>query len=245
MLFRIQRLPVFTLLLIIAAPAGTFAETDIDHDSKWTRAVELFSANERWIAGSIYLLSEELKKGGDIKSSETRELRTSVDENSRLRTEIQYVEKNGEDITDEEKKKEQQESTGEDDNGNNGGLPSPFDPEIQDTVTARPTGEYEVINGKRCGVYSFEMAGDEKRSYVGSVWIEEANSVPIKLTASIKPLPLFVRFITMTVLYTDSPDQWVITDVYFEGAGSFLFVKRHFRTEMQFSDYFERPGSAQ
>lgn len=244
MFFSIRRAPTFILLLILAAIGGAFAETEIDHDSRWTTAVKLFSANERWIAGSIYLLSEELKKDGEIKSTETRELRTFVDGNSRLRTEIQYVEKNGEDITDEEKKKDEQESADNDDNDNGGGLPSPFDPKIHDTVTARPTGEYDVINGKRCSIYSFEMAGDEKRSYVGSIWIEEATSVPVKLTASIEPLPLFVSFITLTVLYTDSPDQWVITDVYFEGAGSFLFVKRHFRTEMRFSDYFERPGSA-
>jgi hypothetical protein len=244
MLSSIRRLSTVMLLLIPAATAGVFADSAVDHDSLWTTAVELFAANERWIAGSTYLLSEEIKKDGEIKSSETREIRTSVDEDLRLRTEILFVEKNGEDITEEEKRKDEQESADDDDNDNSGGLPSPFDPKLQDRVTAQPTGEYEVINGKRCVIYSFEITGDDEQSYIGSVWIEEATLVPVKLTASISPLPRFVSFITMTVQYTNLPERWVISDVYFEGAGGFLFVKKHFRTKMRFSDYFERPGSA-
>jgi len=220
----IRGLAIIALLLCSAS---------LSADPLWWTAVEVYRANERWVAGRTEIVTVERNRRGEEKNVERRVF-VSQDLNGRVETRLVFAERNGADIT-------ESEAGDPDENGegaNEGSpLPNPFDPDLQPAVSfSRTVGDAELQTSGHAA-FAFRMK-HEDRTYAGTVWIDIDTGVPVALEATMDPLPRFVRFLHFEAEFENDPKRWYPKQVRFEGAGGFLVVYRHFESTMRFSRYF-------
>jgi hypothetical protein len=126
---------------------------------------------------------------------------------------------------------------------------SPFDPGQQEGITVKPTGREEVIDGKRCAVFEFEDRRgrdeedeDDDMIFTGKAWLETGTGIPVKIEFTSDPLPKRVKKMDTMVMYEYAgPDSLYARSTHVEATGGFLFIKKHFRMDMTFSDYWRLP----
>ena len=223
---------IFLLVMLFIVHTVTASDEDLE---LWNRATQIFKNNLEWSPGKMVLISDNLDRKGEIKAREERTVGYYKNSSGEIESQIISVTKNGEDITEEEREKEQKESK---ENENSPPFPNPLDPETRDITNIDYTGRLESIDGRRCQVINFRMKAEEKRDYVGEIWITEDQGVPILITGWMEPLPRFVTELIMRVEYTADPSAWYMKSIFFEGSGKFLFLRRHYRSTMRFSEYF-------
>ena len=227
----IKRASIFLSLFFLLHPLSA--------DELWNRAVRQYTANTNWVAGRTESFSETYNKKGVLRSSERRIVQ-ALPGSQGTETVILYVEKDGKDVTEEERKKAEEgrrraeRNRDEDDSG----FPNPFDPERQNAVVFECTGE-TVRDGDSLLIgYKFQLKTDETTSYVGTVLLDSTSGVPVEIEATMDPLPRFAEFIRLNVRFRNDGDRWYATRMELEGAGGWLFVYRHFKSVISFTDYF-------
>ncbi len=219
---------LFLFVLLVGAGEIFAAELEL-----WNKAVQLYAWNKDWVPGSVVMKLEELDEKGKLKSLTESRIRYRVNEKRELEPEIVSIIKDGKDVTDKNRQ-----GGGQRRNSSMGMDESPFDPALQDNVTVKPTGEKKVVRGHICSGFSFVLK-QKKNSLLGTAWIEESTGIPYGATITFDPLPAFVTRMNGEILFSYTDDStWYPSDMSFEGEGSFLFIKRLFRSKMSFSDYF-------
>ncbi len=250
---------MLSLLMLLLMPALSSA---LGVDSLWARALTLSEANGDWVPGSIYVHMQEVDKHGEPKQDKVKEVwsRLYLGEGGEVESEILKVLDSGKDVTEEERarreREEVEENDGRDDEKDDDGDGrvtvegySPFDPGKQDGVTVKPTGLEQVIDGKHCAVFEFEdrREGDEDGDddglvFTGKAWLETGTGIPVRIEFTSDPLPKRVKRMDTTVTYEYAgPDSWYARSTHVEATGGFLFIKKHFRMDMTFSDYWRLP----
>jgi len=217
------------LVVLLAGARGVFA-ADLE---LWNKAVQLYAWNKDWVPGSVAMTIEELDEKGELKSLTESQIRYKVNQKRELEPVVIFVIKDGKDVTDKNRQ-----AGGQRRDSAMGMDESPFDPALQDKVTVKPTGEKKTIRGHSCTGFSFVLK-QKKNSFLGTAWIEEGTGIPYAATITFDPLPPFVTRMNGEILFSYTDDStWYPSDMNFEGEGSFLFIKRLFRSKMNFSDYF-------
>jgi hypothetical protein len=88
----------------------------------------------------------------------------------------------------------------------------------------------------------FEPAGEPTPSLnQGEALIDPGSGLPVEITASPSSYPSFVAFVRFRVRYAMSPVGPVQTAFSVEGAGGFLFVRKHYRERTRCRDFALSP----
>jgi hypothetical protein len=233
-----------------ADPAVATARTNL-----WRRALDVYAKNRAWYPQHIAILSEVLNRHGQPYSVTELFFATRVDAGGRMLTELTRALKNGEDISEEMKAKVEirhpsDEMAPQKEESLTVSLSdSPFNPERQGQVEFHPSAEKERLFGHVCRRFDFSYRTElirkgesEKLAWTGMAWLDEASGVPVKLEFTIDPLPSRIRSLWTIYLYeTAHPGKWVVKNITIAGSGSFLFIKKRFRSTTTFSDYRLQP----
>ncbi len=237
-------------------------------DTLWQRAVEIAGRNENWMPGVVFTRVEELDGHGNPKHVQESWVRLRAGTGGDLETEIVKVLKDGKDTTAEaqreeaELKQKEQEAAGRQSRpdttaggGREGvslrfGGPSPFDPEVQDSVTYRRIDAPDPPPGKPCVAFGFAQQTASQTTLVGTAWLEQDGGMPLELRFTTDPLPKRVKEMSMTLRFAEGPERsWLPQEMHVEAMGKFLFFKKRFRSTMTFSEHWWKeepspPGSA-
>jgi hypothetical protein len=237
------------LSLVLATAALVSAQSE--PDSLWTKAVTLYDANSNWVPGSIYMHMQEVDKHGEPKNNKGHEVwtRLFLNEEGEVDTELIKMLDDGEDVTEEEKEKREEEEDDDDDRNSvtmEGYIP--FDPEHQGGVTITRTGDEDVVDGRRYAVYEFEDErdpeddDDEEMTVKGKVWLDVETGAPLRMVYTTDPLPKRVKKMVTSVTYEyEGPDAWNAATMSVKATGGILFIKKHFRMNMTFDEYWRMP----
>ena len=223
-----KRISLTAVLLVVASLSA-------ESDELWDRGVSLFEPNSKWIAGSTIIETTELDRRGNIKNHETRQMVTEQ-RDAGLRTILIRAEKNGDDITEIEKSEEETRE-GSNDSSDDGAIPNPFDPSLQQSIEKKHRST-EQLEGGRFHLYDFRMSGDDDNEYVGTVWFDAETEIPVRIEATIEPLPRFAHFVNLSAEFNNDSIEWYITDIEIEGAGGLLFIYRKFESSIHFANHF-------
>ncbi len=238
----VVRITCMAFMLVVSAGAAISSEL-------WDRAVDLYDAYGDLLPGRMNVQFDQYNGRGGLVSSERREIAVDVGSSGEVESRITYASKNGEDITE---KRRNDTVSGAPFGGGGGdeqsdspfaGLQkSPFDPSEQVRVTVIDTGRSETIGGVRTRIHLFQQSTGGENMTTGTVWLAEETGAPVKLTASIEPLPGFIDVFQMIQTFeTDSEGRWYMTRMEFVGEGNILFVRRRLESELEFSEYFLPP----
>ena len=221
----------------------------------WQKAVAIHRRNRDWYPERISVLSEVLNRRSEPTSVTQLYFSLRLGADGRLRTDLTRALKNGEDTTEKMRSKvtignpkEGQAAEG----GNTYSVSisdSPFNPERQEAVRFKASGEKRPLFGHLCQRFEFSYQttivnrGErEKLTWSGMAWLEEGSGVPVKLEFSLAPLPSRIRSLWAIYLYdTARPDKWVLNKITISGHGGFLFFTKRFRTTTIFSQYRRAP----
>jgi hypothetical protein len=239
-------LPAFLILL---APGVFPAEGDHPDAGIWKKAVALAARNANWVPSDLYLRVEELNRSGLVKNIRETWMKLSLDDSERLKPEVVRALKNGEDVTDEAREKQRRKTgdAGEEDDSSIQ-VTTPFDPDVREAVTFAATGERRVISRSRCVGFEFTQEVEPSKGKPfrlrGKAWLEEGTGAPLLMTFTLDPKPLGVKQIENTVRFEfQGNERWYPQSVETEGTAGFLFIKKTFRTRMEFSGYERKePG---
>jgi hypothetical protein len=244
------------LLLLPGALAGiaivnAAIAADAGSDSLWMRAVRLSELSRDLVPGSVESYMQEVDKHGQPKDEDKYSHswgRIYLRDDGEVSYQSVKVIKDGKDITDEEraKEREREENQKEDEDSesfSSGGY-SPFNPDAQGRVSIERLGGSEGAAGRDLVRYKFVERPADKggEEFSGTAWFDEDAGIPVRIEYTTDPLPKHVKRMLTTIEYTYSaPDTLVPARMIFDGSGGFLFIKKHFHGEMEFSDYWRLP----
>ncbi len=229
-------------MLVVSAGAAISGEL-------WDRAVDLYDANSDLVPGRMSIRFDQYNGRDELVSSDVNDIEIEVGPSGEVEGRTTYASRNGEDITEERRDNPR---SGAPFGGGGGdqqstspfaGLQkSPFDPSEQAGVTVIDTGRSETIDGVRTRVHLFQHSTGGENMTTGTAWIAEVTGAPVKLAASIEPLPGYIdRFLLVQMFETDSEGRWYTTRMEFVGEGNILFVRRRLESQLEFSEYFLPP----
>jgi hypothetical protein len=209
----------------------------------WQKAVETARRNKPWIPGITVLSFEVLDGSGKLTDSYTSHIRISPDQKGRPLMHVESAVRNGKDVTDSESEK--QEKRNQDAAGKPGSSPfslgdNPFDPDVQASVEARPTGEGNVTGERACILFSFSVKKKSGETLIGTAALDRESGEPVEVSYTQKPLPFGVQTMTMSLTYGSGPlGGGFLREVGIEGSGQFLFFKRGFRSRIVLDGYWK------
>lgn len=221
-------------------------------DDLWREAVAIVGANDAWTPGLTVFAGRETDGRGRARSSWEVTIRTTPDtEGNPAQDIVRYLE-NGKDVTAERRAKAARSEGGREGRQGAGGGPfswnpsdprqTPFHPSVQDRVSVRRKAEEALVEGRRCAPYSFEQRLDGKSLAKGTVWLDSADGVPVRLEATFEPLPLFVHRATLAVDFASGPEgSWLVRGFQATGEATFLLIRRAYTMDLQLGDHWRSP----
>jgi hypothetical protein len=115
---------------------------------------------------------------------------------------------------------------------------NPFDPAVQESVSASPDGRARRVAGRECAGYRYSIRRPDGTLQEGTAWIEQGTGVPVEAAFTVKPLPQFVFQMTTTMSYgAVSADDGCLRESTVDGEAGLLFFRQHFRTTVTLSGY--------
>jgi hypothetical protein len=119
------------------------------------------------------------------------------------------------------------------------GGPTPFDPEIQEQITASRIEAPDPPPGGPHVAFQFVEPITAKTALRGIAWLNAATGVPVELRFSPDPLPSRVKEMAMIVRFEVRPDSaWLPVEMHVDAMGKLLFFKKRFRSTMTFDDHW-------
>jgi hypothetical protein len=119
------------------------------------------------------------------------------------------------------------------------GGPSPFNPEVQDSVTFKRVEAKDPPPGGPYVAYEFVRQTPSGTSIAGTAWLDAATGMPVEMRFAPDPLPKRVKELSMTMRFETRPDSsWVPAEMHIEAMGKFLFFKKRFHNTLAFSDHW-------
>jgi hypothetical protein len=229
------------LLVLTIALAPTLWATSL-----WEQAVELYGTYSDLTPGRMEIRFDQYNGRGKLVTSEVSEIELWQNGDGELQTRVVSATRNGEDVT--EKRRENPGSgappfggsTDNDDDGAFAGLQrSPFDPSEQARVRTTDLGTTALVDGIRAREFSYVHTTGPDSATRGTAWISLDGGVPLRLYATIEPLPGFIdEFALRQRFDTDEQGRWILRELEFDGAGNVLFIRRRIESRLIFSEYF-------
>lgn len=124
------------------------------------------------------------------------------------------------------------------------GGPTPFDPGVQDSVSAYRVAASDPPPGGPHAAFEFTQLIDGETRLRGVAWVEESTGTPIELRFAPDPLPKRVKEMSMRVRFAMVADTaWVPVEMEVNAMGKLLFFKKRYRSTLAFSDHWWHEGS--
>lgn len=121
------------------------------------------------------------------------------------------------------------------------GGPTPFDPEVQDSVSYHRLDGGERPPGGTGVAYEFALQTAEGVTLQGTAWLAAGTGIPLEMQFTTTPLPKRVKEMSASVRFgTGADGAWWPAEVSFTAMGKFLLFKKRFRSSMTFSEYWWR-----
>jgi hypothetical protein len=248
-----ERCTVRSLMMLVSVPliAAAFcrpqvARAEMPADSLWLKAVALSELNDNLVPGLMKMHMQEMDKHGRPKDEDKYYeywSRLFLGDDGKVDFETVKVIENGKDKTEEAKARERENDEDEDDDGESRSMEryDPFDPDIQERLSATRLDTAATINGRSAFAYEFTEHADDK-VINGTAWLEVATGIPIRVHYVTDPLPKRVKRMVTTIEYEYAgPDSLIVKQTSIEATGGFLFLKKHFQMDMTFGEYWRLP----
>ena len=230
-----NRLLAASAILLLAAGPGLSA------DALWDSAVRLFARDHALYATRIRTDVNEYDGRGNLRVTRQTEIEVRTDAGGVARSRLVWVRENGRDLAVADAVSSASEAVTPDsaDPSREGQAAamavlelSPFDPELQSQI------ELLRINGNAAprAEYRYTLQRDQL-SVHGTAWLDARDGTPVRLMATVAPLPRFVRQMTVEQHFTRSSLGWHTSRVNISAEGGFLFVRRRIEITMQFLDH--------
>jgi hypothetical protein len=216
-------------------------------DPLWLKAVELARRSKPWVPGTTVMQLELLDdKGATTESFETL-MRISPDSSGNPVTEVEKATRNGSDVT--ASQREAQEKRNRD--AVKSGKPAPFmmgdnpfDPDVQSVVQIEVLGRTALVSGVNCAMYGFTWKKTDGAEVSGTAALEMKTGAPREVEYTVKPLPTGVWSMKTVLRYGDGPEGGgYLREVFIEGTGGVLFIKKNFRTLITLDAYWKNGKS--
>ncbi|MFC1851923.1 hypothetical protein ACFL27_17155 [candidate division CSSED10-310 bacterium] len=221
-------------------------------DPLWEKATALTAENQGWIPGIICTRLEELDKHGNILDIDETWTQLSLGNNGEVKSELTKRVKNGKDVTHElknekqtavviESKDETQPEEQEENNSASVGMANPFEPEKQQEIKTTRTEKMQHILGKNCVVFEFQQKTSPENNLIGTAWLQEKTGIPVQIKYTLTPLPKFTKKMETTIQYEYiSKKEWYPKQMTIKATAGLLFIKKNFRSIVQFSEHWQK-----
>ena len=212
-------------------------------DELWEKAVKILEESSELVPEKMVVESIMTNMDGEVKNQFLATYKTFVNEKGEIKTEIIEVIRDGKDITKEYKEDlNQKEKSKKDEKKEKGSFSTDdfdvFHPKNQNKIKIQKKGT-EIISGIEYVLYDFSQKIDEKTYQKGIAYLNSQSGKPYKVIFSQEPLPKYTKEMKATLIYKEIEDGKVIlSEMEFEGYGSFVFYKRKFKFKTSFENYF-------
>jgi hypothetical protein len=246
----------FAALLFAASLGAVAAQAQSAPDTLWQKAVLIAGRNLNWVPGLIVTRADEVDDQDRVKSTQESWVRMRPGDDGQPVTETEKLIRNGKDETErakrdeaeqrareQEAKRRTREATGDAPPQSavvRFGGPTPFDPEVQDSVSYRRLEPAATDSAGTVG-YEFSETLPEGVIVRGTARLVAASGVPLEMRFTTDPLPKRVKELAVVVRFaTDEKGAWWPSTISFRAMGKLLFFKKRFRSAMTFSEYWWR-----
>jgi len=238
------KMRTLALLVLLLAPSLLPAS------SLWERAVTLYSSYDDLIPGRMEIQFDQYNGRGKLVATEESEIDIWVDSNGDINSRIIRATKDGDDVTEERRENPRSGAPpfggrpgSEEEDGDGGAFAglqrSPFDPAEQPNVRIVEVGLPVVVDGARVQAFEYEHETGAESVTRGTAWLAAETGEPVRLDATVEPLPSFVREFALRQRFDrDDEGRWIVRELEFDGVGRFLFLERRIESRLIFSDYF-------
>ena len=202
--------------LSVCALSQCIQAKDIKGDPLWQKAVAIARANKGWVPGCAVLRIEILNKHGEVEQQEETLLDFASQDTGEAPT-GPYVDQSSLNIAGK----------------------SPFEPEFQNEVSARITGETKDIEGRQCVRYNY-VWHREAEVLTGTAWLEQETGMPVKTESSGKESirsGFSSRQRVTVIFHNESGDAWFPQSMIMEMEAGLLSLGRNFRITLEYQDY--------
>ncbi|MFW6291648.1 MAG: hypothetical protein ACOC7V_04900 [Spirochaetota bacterium] len=232
-------------LLFLLIPALALPATPL-----WERAVELYGSYDDLVPGRMEIRFDQYNGRDKLVTTEESVIDIWVDEDGQVQSRIVRATKDGDDVTEERRENPRSgappfgggpgDEEEEDDGGAFSGLErSPFDPLEQTNVRIVDVGPTAIVDGVAAQPFEYEHETGPDSITRGTAWLSVGTGEPIRLHATIEPLPSFVRDFALRQHFDrDREGRLVVRELEFDGVGRILFLERRIESRLIFSDYF-------
>lgn len=221
-----------------SAPGGSVASAD----PTWRMAVALARANRDWVPGLVGVRVELLDSSGRPEHSQEVWTRVGMGaEGDLIASQVWFAEDGAVASSD-----EQRPARGlVRDEQSPAGFPplelfrgSPFDPEVQEDVSASRTGERRDFDGRQCIAFAFSQRKADGISR-GIAWLDEATGAPVEVQVTGGRVPGVVGVRAVTVRYgLVEGGAWCAKEMSIEGVLGFIWMRRSFRIAVVYADHW-------
>lgn len=233
------------LLVLLFVPAFLLPASSL-----WERAVELYASYDGLVPGRMEIRFDQYNGRGKLVTTEESEIDIWIGSEGEVQSRIVRATKDGEDVTEERRENPRSgappfggrpgdDGDDEGDGAFAGLQQSPFDPLEQPNVRIVDVGLPVIIEGVRAQAFEYEHETGPESVTRGTAWLSMETGEPIRLHATVDPLPSFVREFGIRQRFDrDDAGRWIVRELEFEGVGRFLFLERRIESRLLFSDYF-------
>ena len=206
-------------------------------DTLWQAAVELFAQNRSVHATRIQTDSAEYDGRGNQRFSRQTEIQVTTDARGIKQSRLVRLREDGREFQPTDAITSASDAVTPDsaDPSGEGRAAamavlenSPFDPELQSRISVTRAGSEPKYH------YTLEI---DQRIVTGTAWLDPRDGTPFRLTATVSPLPRFVRELQVEQHFSRNSIGWHTSRASIGAEGGFLFIRRRIEIAMLFLDH--------
>jgi hypothetical protein len=233
-MIRLMRLHIVCLSAVLFL-LGASAAAGAPLDPLWGKAVEMTRASVDWVPGAASFVLQLVDEKGVTKDSWQSWYTLAAGTGGAVTMDVVKATHNGDDTTAREQENQRKSKREPPTHWDN-----PFDPKVQPTVSSKPTGKTELVDGRSCTLYDFSYTKADHTTLSGTAWLDAATGAPVQVRYTADPLPRGVFSLTTTLRFSKGPaGEGFLREAFVEGVGGILFIKRSFRSVVTVGEYWK------
>lgn len=234
----IRHLYIPVLLALLVTP-------HLGGDPLWNAAVELFDRNRDLYARRIQTEATELDGRGNPRLQRQTEIEVNLAADGTARSRLVSLRDNGrpqtvEDVTTAASAVVTADGGAPSDDSRIAAMAvmqhSPFDPLLQNQLRLTRVDYGGPAAGAALAEYRYTL-DTGALTISGTAWLSPADGTPLRLRATVAPLPRFVRELEVDQRFERSSAGWHASTATVRAEGGFLFVRRRVEIVMRFLDH--------
>jgi hypothetical protein len=101
------------------------------------------------------------------------------------------------------------------------------------------------MGDRRCALYDFLLRRKDASVLTGTAWLDAESGSPVELRYTVSPLPRGLFHMKTTLRFARGPaGDGFLSEVFVEGVGGVLFIKKSFRTVIAMDGYWRRESAS-